>query len=128
MRLLGWSVGRAGARRVTVTVRVNVPTFYVYRKPRYGVLWGGRSCDVQLGSAVDRARQTVLNRRAAERRHLVLVTFTLRDQLTPVFERMEKSVAAFSRVVQDAGKGVEDFGRAYEAGRRGQLRRRGCDR
>jgi hypothetical protein len=116
---LGWRVARGLDTTVSYASRwlsftLLVPVLYAYREPRYGVLWGGRSCDVQAGAREDVARQATLNRLARERRQLILVTLKLRDELTPTFERLAESFAALSAVGQTARQATAEFGAAYQ--------------
>lgn len=81
---------------VFVTLRIDVPTFYLWRRPQY-VLWGARGNDVLIGSPADRARQQVLNRRARQTRERVTVVLMLRDSFTPTVLRLQEAVRAFER-------------------------------
>lgn len=124
MKLLGWTVERGDNRRVVgrvsefLTLRVDVPTFYAYREPRYGALWGGRLSDVQAGSPRDLAHQLYLNRQERLRRQRVLVMIRVRDNITPVMVRMSEQFRVLEATAATAARAMAGFGRSYDTAAR----------
>lgn len=122
MTFLGWCVVRGEDKVITrlgdrFSFTLLVPTVHAWRVPRYGALWGARSCDVQLGSPADRARQQVLARRARERRMQLLVMIRVRDNLTPMMQDIDRQMRALSAATMPAtealGRMAEELGKAH---------------
>jgi hypothetical protein len=98
MRIGKWWL--SPGRRIVEPRTFTVPWLWVERDP-YSfrvVLWGGApGRDVQVGSRVDRIRQANLDRRARQRRAMIHMTMTFRDQVTPVMRQLSEQVAQLGR-------------------------------